>query len=278
MEEKKYELIRFNDGDFVLDVNVSPSEDTVWLTQDEMATLFNINVPAINKHIKKIIEDGELTESTISFLEKVRFEGSRIIKRNIKIYNLDMIISVGYRVNSKRGILFRKWANQVLKQYLLNGYSINENRIMAYQSNILQLEANYLNIEKRVKEIEDVIRIPDEKLLYEGEIVDAYTFIRKLFFLAKNEITIIDLYADKFLLSMLVNIKVNITIITSSSSYLNNTELQKNISIIKNDTIHDRFIIIDETVYMIGTSFNEIGKKRFVIIKSNYLTKDKLLK
>jgi len=91
-----------------------------------MATLFNINVPSINKHIKKIIEDGELVESTISFLEKVRFEGSRIIKRNIKIYNLDMIISVGYRVNSKRGILFRKWANQVLKHYLLNIYSIKE--------------------------------------------------------------------------------------------------------------------------------------------------------
>ncbi len=275
MEEKKYELIRFNDGDFSLDVNVSPSEDTVWLTQKDMANLFGVDRTRITRHINKIIEENELPISVCAENAQTASDGKIYIT---KYYNLDMIIAVGYRVNSKRGTLFRRWANQVLKQYLLNGYSINENRIMAYQSNILQLEANYLNIEKRVKEIEDVIKIPNEKLLYEGEIVDACTFIRKLFFLAKKEITIIDPYADKFLLSMLVDIKANITIITSSSSYLNNTELQKNISITKNDIIHDRFIIIDETVYMVGTSFNEIGKKRFVIIKSNNLTKDKILR
>ena len=126
--------------------------------------------------------------------------------------------------------------------------------------------------------MEDTLYQENEKLLYEGEIIDAYTFIRKLFFLARKEITIIDLYADKFLLSMLSDVKVNVTIITSSNSYLNNIELPNNITIIKNDLIHDRFIIIDDEVYITGTSFNEIGKKRFVIIKSNYLTKDKLLK
>ena len=126
--------------------------------------------------------------------------------------------------------------------------------------------------------MEETLYPEKENLLYEGEIVDAYTFIRKLFFLAKKEITIIDPYADKFLLSMLKDVNVNISIITSSNSYLNNVNLQENITIIKNDIIHDRFIIIDEIVYMIGTSFNEIGKKRFVIIKSNYLTKDKILR
>ena len=210
-----------------------------------------------------------------SNVRKTHFPSS---DKDVTIYNLEVVIAVGYRVKSKRGIIFRRWASSILKEYLLRGHSIDENRIMAYQSNILQLEANYLSIEKRVKEIEDIIRIPDEKLLYEGEIVDAYVFIRKLFFLAKKEITIIDLYADSFLLSMLKDVNVNISIITSSNSYLNNVNLQENITIIKNDIIHDRFIIIDESVYMIGTSFNEIGKKRFVIIKSNYLTKDKLLK
>ena len=278
-EEKKYELIKFVDEEFSLDVNVSPSEDTVWLSQNDIALLFNTTKQNVSLHIKNIIANNELSEqSTVKDFFTVQYEGNRKISRKIRIYNLDMILSIGYRVKSTRGNLFRRWANQVLKQYLLNGYFFNENRIMAYQSNILQLEANYLNIEKRVKEIEDAIRIPSEKLLYEGEIVDAYVFIRKLFFLAKKEITIIDSYADKFLLSMLVDIKVNITIITSSASYLNNTNLQDNIAIIRNDLIHDRFIIIDEIVYMVGTSFNEIGKKRFVIIKSNYLTKEKILK
>ena len=273
MEEKKYDLIKFNDGEFSLDVNVSPSEDTVWLNAQEIGTLFDRDYKTVLKHIKSIFIEEELDE--LSNSQKMRLSGN---DKPTSYYSLNVIISVGYKVKSKRGIRFRQWANQVLKQYLLNGYSINENRIMAYQSNILQLEANYLNIEKRIKEIEDIVKNPDEKLLYEGEIVDAYTFIRKLFFLAKKEITIIDPYADKFLLSMLTDIKVKINIITSSNSYLNNTELPNNISIMKNDIIHDRFIIIDEVVYMIGTSINEIGKKRFVIIKSNNLTKNKILK
>ncbi len=275
MEDKKYDLIKFMDGDFTLDVNVSPSEETVWLNREQISILFERDIKTIGKHISNIIKEKELEKSVIAFFATTARDGKTY---NIEYYNLDMIISIGYRVRSKRGIIFRRWANQVLKQYLLKGCSIDENRIMAYQSNILQLEANYLNIENRLRKVEDIINFPDEKLLYDGEIVDAYIFIRKLFFLAKKEITIIDPYADKFLLSTLKDVKVNITIITSSNSYLNNNELQGNISIIKNDIIHDRFIIIDEIVYMIGTSFNEIGKKRFVIIKSNYLTKDKILK
>ena len=120
-QEKKYELIKFEDGEISLDVNVSPDEDTVWLTQEEMADLFNVNIPAINKHVSNVIKNGELNKSTISFLEKVQIEGDRRVTRKIKIYNLDMIISVGYRVNSKREIIFRKWANSILKQYLLKG-------------------------------------------------------------------------------------------------------------------------------------------------------------
>ena len=189
-----------------------------------------------------------------------------------------MIISVGYRVKSVRGIKFRQWANQVLKQYLLKGYSINEERCIVCHNSVLQIENKLNEMQNKIHNIEETIYQENEKLLYEGEIVDAYTFIRKLFFLAKREITIIDSYADKFLLSMLTDIKVNVSIITSSNSYLNNIELQENISLIKNDIIHDRFIIIDDVVYMIGTSINEIGKKRFVIIKSNNLTKDKILK
>ena len=271
-EEKKYELIKFSDGEFSLDVNVSPSEDTVWLTQEQIASLYERDISVISRHIKTIIKDNECDESN---LQKMQIPFS---DKPITIYDLSIILSVGYRVKSTRGNQFRKWANKVLKQYLKNGYLINEDRCLVCNSSVLELSNEVRQLKNRMKNVEDTLYQENERLLYEGEIIDAYTFIRKLFFLAKKEITIIDLYADKLLLSMLSDVKVNVTIITSSNSYLNNIELPNNITIIKNDVIHDRFIIIDEIVYMIGTSFNEIGKKRFVIIKSNYLTKDKLLK
>ena len=267
MEEKKYELIKFNDGEFSLDVNVSPSEDTVWLTLDEIGALFERDRSVIGKHIKNIINNSELNINSVRANFAHTASDGKIYY--VDHYNLDMILAIGYRVNSKRGIQFRKWANQVLKQYLLNGYTINKERCLVCNSSILELNSEIKQLKSKMQEMEETLYQENEKLLYEGEIVDAYVFIRKLFFLARKEITIIDHYADKFLLSMLSDIKVNITIIASSNSYLNNTNLQDNITIIK--------IIIDETVYIIGTSFNEIGKKRFVIIKSNNLTKDKIL-
>ncbi|MCR5461854.1 MAG: virulence RhuM family protein [bacterium] len=277
MEEKKYELIKFSDGEFSLDVNVSPSEETVWLNRDQLALLFDRDVKTISKHISNSLKE-ECINSTVAKFATVQKEGNREVTREIEYFDLDVITSIGYRVKSKRGIQFRQWANKVLKQYLKKGFLINEDRCLVCNSSVLELSNEVRQLKNRMQNVEETVYQENEKLLYEGEILDAYTFIRKLFFLSKKEITIIDYYADKFLLSMLTDIKVNITIITSSNSYLNNIGLQENITIIKNDLIHDRFIIIDDEVYIIGTSFNEIGKKRFVIIKSNYLTKDKLLK
>ena len=279
IQEKKYELIKFEDGDFSLDVNVSPNEETVWLTQEQMALLFNVDRTRIVRHINNIYSDNELDMlSTCAENAQVQFEGIRQVKRKIKIYNLDMIIAVGYRVNSKRGTQFRKWGNSVLKKYLLNGYAINAERIMAYQSNILQLEANVINIENRLKNLEMTIYSDNTQIIFEGEILEPYTFLRKLFFLARNEITIIDQYADKFLLTMLSDLKVKITIVTSTSSYLNKEIIPNNITIIHNDIIHDRFIVIDDLVYAIGSSFNDIGKKRFFMMKLENITKDMILK
>ena len=275
IQEKKYELIKFEDGDFSLDVNVSPEEDTLWLTQDQIAILFEKAKSTINEHIKNILK-YELDENVV--VRKFgKTELSTITTKPINYYNLDMILAIGYRVNSKRGTQFRKWANSVLKQYLINGYAINTERIMAYQSNILQLEANVINIENRLKNLEMTIYSDNTQIVFEGEILEPYTFLRKLFFLARNEITIIDQYADKFLLTMLSDLKVKITIITSSSSYLNKEIIPNNITIIHNDIIHDRFIIIDNLVYAIGSSFNDIGKKRFFMMKLENITKEMIL-
>ena len=275
-QEKKYNLIKFEDGDFSLDVKISPEEETVWLTQEQIAILFDKAKSTINEHIKNILKN-ELDENLV--MRKFgKTELSNISTKPIYYYNLDMILAVGYRVNSKRGIQFRRWANSILKQYLLNGYAINTERIMAYQSNILQLEASVINIENRLKNLEMTIYSDNTQIIFEGEILEPYTFLRKLFFLAREEITIIDQYADKFLLTMLSDLKVKITIVTSSSSYLNKEIIPSNITIIHNDIIHDRFIIIDNLSYAIGSSFNDIGKKRFFMMKLENITKEMLLK
>ena len=275
-KDNNYELINFEDGDFSLDVKVSPNEDTVWLTQGQIAILFDKAKSTINEHIKNIL-NNELDE----FLVTRKFgktELSSVKTKPIVYYNLDVILAVGYRVNSKRGILFRKWANSILKQYLLNGYVINKDRVIAYQSNILKLEASFINIENRLKNLEETVYADNDLIVFEGEILEPYTFLRKLFFLAKVKIIIIDNYADNFLLSMLSDIKVNIIIYTSNNSYLNNTNVKENIEIIKSDLFHDRYLIIDDITYTMGTSFNSIGKRRFTINRLTDITADMLTK
>ena len=134
--DKNYEIVKFVDNNFELDVRTDKELETVWLSTDDMASLFDVQRPAVVKHINNILKTNELDNSTCSILEQVQLEGNRKVNRKIKIYNLDMIISVGYRVNSKRGILFRKWANKVLKQYLYQGYAVNQKRLDALHKTI----------------------------------------------------------------------------------------------------------------------------------------------
>ena len=278
-QEKKYELIKFIDGDFSLDVNVSPDEETVWLNREQISILFDRDVKTISKHINNALKE-ECSASTVAKFATVQTEGNRHVTREIEYFNLDVITSVGYRVKSKRGILFRKWANSILKQYLLNGYAMNKDRIIQYQSNILQLEATVMNIEKRIKNLEETIYSTNSQIIFEGEILEPYSFIMKLFFLANKRIIIIDTCADSFLLDMLNNIKIPITIYASNSSYLNKCKdnIKNNITIINTDVFHDRYIIIDDITYNLGTSVNSIGKKRFTITRLNDITVDMLTK
>lgn len=127
-KELKNEIALFESGELILEVNVTPDQDTVWLTRNQMAELFERDVKTIGKHINNALKE-ELDSSTVAKFATVQKEGEREVKRNIEYYNLDMIISVGYRVKSKRGIAFRKWANSVLKQYILEGYAVNNNRM-----------------------------------------------------------------------------------------------------------------------------------------------------
>ena len=137
IEKINYEIIKFEDGDFSLDVNVSPSEKTVWLSQAQIAELYEKDRKTITRHISNIFRDLELNENSVcSFFEHTASDGK---KYNVKFYNLDMILAVGYRVKSKRGILFRRWANSILKQYLMYGHAINENRCLAHSDNNIKI-------------------------------------------------------------------------------------------------------------------------------------------
>ena len=209
---------------------------------------------------------------------QVQIEDNREVTRTNSLYNLDMIISLGFRINSKRGIIFRQWANRILKQYLLKGSVINEERCLSCTSNIISLQNKVESIESKINNLANDVHSENSKAFFEGEIVEPYTFIRHIFFLAKESLTITDFYADNYLISMLKDIKVNITIVTSSSSYLNKIVLPNNINVVYDNDIHGRYIFIDDKyVYALDNSFNNIGKKKFVIIKLDNITKEMLL-
>ena len=150
----KNEIILFTDGDINIEVQINPEQETVWLTQKQMEELFDVKHATISEHITNILTSGELDETSVGFSDKS--SGGR----KPKIYNLDMILSVGYRVNSKRGIAFRKWANNVLKQYIIKGYAINERRLLALEKTVdiqSRMLADALDIEES-----DVLRAVNE--------------------------------------------------------------------------------------------------------------------
>ena len=281
----KYELIKFEDGNFSLDVNVSPSEDTVWLTQKQMALLFNVSIDNISLHIKNIINEEELT---ISVVEECSITAKDGKKYKTKLYNLDMIISVGYRVKSKRGILFRRWANSILKQYLMKGQVINENRCLAHSDNLVQMNNTIININDRLTNLEyefksiTTVNILKDKLFYDGQVYEGYSFVKNLFKKAINRIFIIDGYLDYSVLEMMNDIDIDITICIASHTPLSNREIslfQTNhkLNVIRTNNFHDRFIIVDDELYNIGSSIKDIGKKISHISKLESITVEELL-
>jgi len=274
------QYILFNYDEIKLNVNVDPDKDTVWLNKNQLIILFDTTRQNLEYHINNIYSQNELVEeATCKKILQVQIEDNREVTRTNSLYNLDMIISLGFRINSKRGIIFRQWANRILKQYLLKGSVINEERCLSCTSNIISLQNKVDSIESKINNLENDVHSENSKAFFEGEIVEPYTFIRHIFFLAKENLTITDFYADNYLISMLKDIKVNITIVTSSSSYLNKIALPNNINVVYDNDIHGRYIFIDDKyVYALDNSFNNIGKKRFVIMKLENITKEMLLK
>ena len=283
MEQEKYEIVMFVDNGFELEVNVSPAEDTVWLTQDQMAELFQKTKSTINEHIKNIYSEEELLESaTIRKFRMVRFEGGRKIIRSIPHYNLDLIISVGFRVKSQRGIIFRKWATSVLKQYMLKGYAIDPSRTLITNENYLNLlnvvtdmKSSQLDLENRVEKLENKYPELNEKVLWDGHMWDAVSCLENLISKAEKSIVLIDDYVDRQTLDILSkkNPQARAIIITDNR---NSNLTQKEIAAFEkqNGTLtlrysrifHDRFLILDnKELYYCGASLKDAGRKVFAI-------------
>ena len=201
---------------------------------------------------------------------------------------MDLGLAVGYRVNSKRGILFRRWANTILKQYLLRGQVINENRCLAHSDNIIKMNniiesmnTRMDNFELRLDSITSTTYFKD-KIFYDGQLYEGYSFIKNLFKKATNRIIIIDSYLDYSVLEMMMDINIDITIYIASHTPLSNREIslfQANhtLNVIRTNSYHDRFIIIDSELYNIGSSIKDIGKKISHISKLESICIDELL-
>lgn len=268
-------------------LEVRLENETVWLTQQQIADLFGTKRPAITKHLSNIFKSGELEEeSTCSILEHMAADGSRTY--STKYYNLDVILSVGYRVNSANATMFRRWANQVLKEYLLRGYSVNQ-RLMQIEDRIdrrlSEHDRHLMMLDEKVDFFVRTSLPPKEGILFQGQIFDAHVIISKLVESANTRIVLIDNYVDATVLTQLDKRKpgVKATIYTQEIKPILRQDLRRHNQQYPEITIrvyhgaHDRFLIIDETVYHIGASLKDLGKKLFAFSEMTAMTGTELL-
>ena len=267
MEQGEIVIYRaFDNTDFQIEVRVE--DETVWLNRNQIAILFDRDVKTIGKHIANVLKEELRSFSVVANFATTASDGKVY---QVEHYSLDMIISVGYRVKSQRGIQFRIWANKVLKEYLLKGYVINHR--------LERIENDVFYLKKKVDDIDFIINTnlpPNEGIFYDGQIFDAYKFVSELVKSAKKSIVLIDNYVDESVLTLLSkrNTSVEATIYTATISAQLKLDLQKfnaqyPIIYIKTFTkSHDRFLIIDNaTVYHIGASLKDLGKKWFAFSK-----------
>ena len=265
-EQNEIILYEYDD---TLQLEVRLENETLWLTQAQISDLFSTDRSSVTKHIQNIYATNELNkESTCAKIAQVQKEGKRHVKRSIIYYNLDMIISLGYRVNSIRGTQFRIWANKILKEYLLRGYVANQ---------------RFEHIERRLDDHDQKFELilktslpPTHGIFFDGQIYDAYNFVSKVIRSAKKSIILIDNYIDETVLTHFTKRSKNVTVNIYTSKISSRLQLDINkfnsqyapLEIKQFSKSHDRFLIIDEeTIYHIGASLKDLGKKWFAFSK-----------
>lgn len=273
---KENEIVLYQPNDAIR-LEVRLEKETVWLNRNQMAVLFGRDVKTIGKHIINAQREELYNMSTVAKFEIVQNEGGRQVRRMVEFYNLDMILSVGYRVKSNQGILFRQWSNSVLKEFLLKGYSINQ-----------RFERLEQRVSKTEEKIEFFIRTslpPLEGVFFDGQIYDAYELVSKLIKSAKRSIILIDNYIDESVLTLLDKRADGIT----AEIYTQQINPQLRLDIQRHDSqyapipihvltrSHDRFLLIDDDVYHIGASIKDLGKRWFAIMKMQETKADEII-
>jgi hypothetical protein len=273
-----------------IDVQIDAERETIWLSQKQMGVLFGKDTDTIGLHLKNIFHEQEINEAlTTEFFSVIQKEGKRNVKRNIKYYNLDAILSVGYRVNSKRGTQFRQWATQRLKDYLLKGYAIN--------NRITRLENKLEGLTNKVEEMDLQINtkaLPTQGVFFDGQIFDAYELTSRIIRSAQESITLIDNYLDESTFSLLAKKREHVVVTILTKTPLNEEhkaskqlalDLRKANEQYGNFTVkffaksHDRFLVIDQNeVYHLGASLKDLGKKWFAFTKLNRQSVDEMLR
>jgi len=273
-KENKGEIVLYQPNE-VLKIEARLENENVWLTQEQIATLFGVDRTVVSKHLKNILQSGELHENSIcAIFAHMGNDGKQLYRT--KFYNLDAILSVGYRVNSANATKFRIWASGILKDYLLRGHAINQ---------------RFENLENRVSETERKIGFfinsslpPVEGIFYDGQIFDAYNFTCGLIKSAKKSIVLIDNYIDESVLLLLSKrkAKVSARIYTARISRQLQLDIQKHasqyppIAVDEFSKSHDRFLLIDDDTYHIGASLKDLGKKWFAFSKMQVKASDLL--
>lgn len=271
------EIVLYRPNELSEHIEVRLKEETVWLSQDQLTQLFHRDQSVISRHIRNIFKEGELDEK--SNMQKMHIPNS---DKPVAFYNLDVIISVGYRVKSKQGTQFRIWATNVLRDYLLKGYAVSQR--------MDRIESNYENLSKEVKQISLQLKtqeLPTQGVFFDGQIFDAYAFFSSLIKNAQNEIILIDNYIDETTLIHLSKKAMNVKVIIYTKT-INKTlalDIKKvneqfgGFKVQSFSKSHDRFLILDgDTVYHVGASLKDLGKKWFAFTKMEKESVENILK
>jgi len=278
--EKKNEIVVYQPSE-TLRLEVRLHEESIWLSQQKIADLFGVQKAAISKHLKNIFASGELVrEATVSKMETVQFEGGRSVARAIEMFNLDAIIAVGYRVNSRMATQFRIWATQVIKAYLLKGYAVNARLIQLEDKmdrRLAKHDADIVDLKEKVDFFVRTSQPPVQGIFYNGQVFDAHVFAVKHILSAKKSILLIDSWVDVVTLELLAKKKRGVTVEIVASprgNKLSASDIAKfnaqygGLNVRMSRSFHDRYLIIDDsTVYLFGASLKDLGWKCFCAMK-----------
>ena len=254
-------------------LEVMVEHETVWLNRHQLAELFGRDIKTIGKHINNALKEELSGLSVVANFATTAADGK---KYTVEFYNLEMILSIGYRVKSQRGIHFRRWANSVLKNHLLQGHTL-KCKFHAVEQQLQKHQEILIEHEKKIDFFVRTSLPPVEGIFYDGQIFDAYVFVSDLIKSASKNITLIDNYIDESILILLSKraIGVSAEIKTKDPSKSLNLDIQKHnsqyepIKVTICNNIHDRFLIVDNSVYHIGASLKDLGKKLFAFSKMN---------